>query len=166
MDPQELKENRPPIRGWLAAFVGFELLALAGHVVGCFAQSKNTGSEQVTAAFFPGIELQLIHTIWIVVIAVGIKRILQHRPGTRIYWIVVLVLSMPLIFYQFVLNIQLSLTQGAVGFADESTALRGNLIRFAFALGWLAYWVRSRRVQRTFSPRDAVPGTGTPSPVG
>ena len=155
MEPIAVGASRPPIRGWLLVFVAVQFLELSGHLLGCSRYSAITAASGITPAYVFAIQLELIHLAWMIVIAVGLWRIQRRHRRTRRYWLIALVISVPVVLYQFVLGYQLAELLGTATL-DASVA-RGTAWRLLLALVWIGYWARSMRVRQTFTSPAAGP---------
>jgi hypothetical protein len=154
-----------PLRGWLLLFVVTQTIGLGYGAYGMartlriiwLVRMGLTAAGRVIRLFasvrFAG-DLLTFGTI-----AFGILLIQRRHPQTRLYWLILYLLALPVRFCFHWLRLKEHQALVAVGVSDaihHNAVIAGFLGAAFWAIVWGGYWYRSRRVRETFAPAPGL----------
>lgn len=145
------------LRGWLLVFALWSMFLALGRFHSCYSLLPVTGAREMSPLFYLAFQAQAISFGWAVAFLIGLARLRHRERSTRSYWLVVLVLFIPVTFIEFSFGLALASRAAelrGIQPRQSSSATGIFFLQAVIALGWLVYWARSGRIRRTFTESD------------
>jgi hypothetical protein len=145
-------EGRPVFRGWLLFFFASNCVGLVSRALGIVRFLAAAHPSEASAVGFLTFAPLLVHCILLGAMLYGLYLFALGDPHTPTWWGAVLVASAVATVVLNVANAYRStvLDQAPFSVAFWSARRLSGMSGLAVTLAWLAYWMSSERVRRTF----------------